>query len=67
MRIGDLVTYRQHPDNQVYPCPWSRMGLVTTYGFVQQDSGKQLTRWKVYWYASENESWYHEKDLESAR
>ena len=67
MRIGDLVTYKQSPDNQVYPCPWSRMGLVTTYGFVQQDSGKQLTRWKVYWYRSKNESWYHEKDLESAR
>ena len=67
MKVGDLVTYKQSPDNQVYPCPWSRMGLVTAYGFVQQDSGKQLTRWKVYWYDSEHECWYHEKDLESAR
>ena len=66
MKIGSLVTYKQHPDNQVYPCPWSRMGLVIAYGFAQRESGVRIPRWKVYWYDSEQECWYEEKDLEIA-
>ena len=66
MKIGNLVTYKQHPDNQVYPCPWSRMGLVIAYGFTQDSGGSETPRWKVYWYASERAGWYHEKDLERA-
>ena len=67
MKVGDLVTYKQRPDLQVFPCPWSRMGLVTNTGIVQQDCGTQITRWRVYWYDSAHECWYHEKELESAR
>ena len=66
MKIGNLVTYKQHPDNQVYPCPRSRMGVVTAYGFTQRESGVQIPRWKVYWYDSEQECWYEERDLEIA-
>ena len=67
MKTGDLVTYKQRPDLQQFPCPWSRMGLVTSHAAVQQDSGKILERWKVYWYDSRHECWYPEKDLELAR
>lgn len=66
MKIGSLVTYKQHPFNQVYPCPWSRMGLVTAYGFTQDSGGSETPRWKVYWCDSEQECWFNEKDLEIA-
>jgi len=67
VKIGNLVTYKQHPLNQVYPCPWSRMGLVIAYGFTQDSGGSETPRWKVYWYDSKGEGWYHDKDLERAR
>ena len=67
MKIGSLVTYKQSPDNQVYPCPWSRMGLVTAYGFVHEDDEEYIPRWKVYWYDSKHECWYPQNDLEDAR
>ena len=63
MKIGDLVTYRQHPDNQVYPCPWSRMGLITAIN----NSASDDKGFEVYWYGSGKKAVHVENYLELAR
>ena len=67
MRIGDLVTYKQSPDNQVYPCPWSRMGIIIGEGSYSTKRGKRISRWKVYWFGSENTVSWEKSQLEIAR
>ena len=69
MKIGDLVTYKQSPDNQVYPCPWHRMGIIIT----EDGNAKAVpclptttttVIFEVYWYASRNVCSHLEKGLE---
>jgi hypothetical protein len=64
MRIGDLVTYKQHKDNQVYPCPWGRMGLIIGIDPGDDDEEKGF---EVYWHNTEKKVWHVEGYLELAR
>ncbi len=72
MKVGDLITYKQSPDNQVYPCPWSRMGIIITENgnanavpCLPTDSPRVI--FEVYWYGSGNVVSHLEKALEIAR
>ena len=67
MSIGDLITYTQHEDNQEFPCPWSRMGIIMGEGSYSTKSGKRISRWKVYWFGSQNEVSWEKSQLELAR
>ena len=64
MQIGDLVTYKQRADLQRFPCPWARMGLIVGLGEYSTKSGKQIKRWKVYWFDSTNEVQWVAEELE---
>ena len=67
MKIGDLVTYKQREDNQVYPCPWSRMGIIVGIERLGSSDVKFRPRCEVYWYGSDNKVWWAESQLEKAR
>ena len=64
MKSGDLVTWKQREDLRVSPCPWRRMGLITGLGEYSTKSGKQIKRWKVYWFDSTNEVQWVAEELE---
>jgi hypothetical protein len=64
VKIGDLVTYKQREDLQEFPCPWGRMGLIVGLGEYSTKSGKQIKRWKVYWFDSTNEVQWVAEELE---
>ena len=64
MKIGDLVTWKQREDLRVSPCPWGRMGLIVGLGEYSTKSGKQIKRWKVYWFDSTNEVQWVAEELE---
>ena len=64
MKVGDLITYKQSPDNQVYPCPWDRMGIILR--IVPDDLLDNLPddEFEVYWYGSGNIVAWQEQALE---
>jgi len=65
MKIGDLVTYKQRPDLQVFPCPWRRLGIVVGAAPGRlKESSKEI---EVYWWGSENIVAWREEELELAR
>jgi hypothetical protein len=62
MKVGDLVTYKQRADLQVFPCPWDRMGIILGIGPGRlKDSPDEF---EVYWYGSENIVSWQEQALE---
>ena len=67
MKPGDLITYKQDANNQQFPCPWSRMGIIMGEGSYSTKSGKRISRWKVYWFGSQNEVSWEKSQLELAR
>ena len=67
MKPGDLITYKQDANNQQFPCPWSRMGIIMGEGSYGTKSGKRISRWKVYWFGSQNEVSWEKSQLELAR
>ena len=67
MKPGDLITYTQDANNQQFPCPWSRMGIIIGEGSYSTKSGKRISRWKVYWFGSENTVAWEKSQLEIAR
>ena len=65
MKIGDLVTYKQRKDLQVFPCPWRRLGIIVA---IEGGRLKEMPpRCEVYWYGSGNKVWWAQPELESAR
>ena len=64
MKVGDLVTCKQREDLRESPCQWRPMRLITGLGEYSTKSGKQIKRWKVYWFDSTNEVQWVAEELE---
>jgi hypothetical protein len=64
MKIGDLVTYKQRPDLQEFPCPWQRMGIIVGLDRPVSFDTELTPRCEVYWYGSNNKVWWAESQLE---
>ena len=67
MKIGDLITYTQSPDNQVFPAPFHRVGTIIGEGSYVQKNGNFVRRWRIYWHDSQHDGFWDESGLELAR